>query len=222
MRSMVEGASAVPLASSCPAKRGRGPCEAWWKGLRHQRWHKLPDKPPRCTPPPPRKCAVPLPRCAGADERQHSRGAPSRPSHANHYAQEKRPREAKRRKAHAIHCPRFRKQVYAVCATRPLRGRAPNGARSPSGASPRTCHASRNQHWLSPRPCFLGPGSRGYHPPSPVPVQRAPRRPVVLPDERCPGPPGSGVQIRARAPHPAPLPGLPRESDPRMSGIFSH
>ena len=34
--------------------------------------------------------------------------------HANHHAQEKRPREAERRKAHAIHCPRFRKQVYAV------------------------------------------------------------------------------------------------------------
>ena len=81
------------------------------------------------------------------------------------------------------------------------------------------CHASRNQHWLSPRPCFLGPGSGGCHPPSPVPVQRAPHRPVILPDQRCPGPPGSGVQIRARAPHPAPLPGLPRESDPRMSGI---
>jgi hypothetical protein len=95
-----------------------------------------------------------------------------------------------------------------------------NGARSPSGASPRTRHASRNQHWLSPRPCFLRPGSGGCHPPSPVPVQRAPRRPVVLPDQRCPGPPGSGVQIRARAPHPAPRSGMPREHDPRMSEIL--
>jgi hypothetical protein len=28
-----------------------------------------------------------------------------------------------------------------------------------------TRHASRNQHWLSPRPCFLGPGYCGRHPP---------------------------------------------------------
>ena len=45
--------------------------------------------------------------------------------------------------------------------TRPPRGRAPNGARSPSGASPRTRHASRNQHWLSPRPCFPDPAPAG-------------------------------------------------------------
>ena len=32
----------------------------------------------------------------------------------------------------------------------------------------------------------------------PVPVQRAPRRPVVLPDQRCPGPPGCGVTNPAR------------------------
>ena len=54
-------------------------------------------------------------------------------------------REAKRRKAHANHVPRniskrrrllmYRRQVYAVCATYLLRGCAPYGARSPSGAS---------------------------------------------------------------------------------------
>src|SRR5580693_10202627 len=36
----------------------------------------------------------------------------------------------------------------------------------------------------------------------PIPVQRAPRRPVIVPAGRCPKPPGSGVQIRPRAPHP--------------------
>ena len=74
----------------------------------------------------------------------------------------------------------------------PRTSSAPGRARFPALRSG-TRHASRNQHWLSPRPCFLGPGSGGCHPPSPVPVQRAPRRPVVLPDQRCPGPPGTGV-----------------------------
>src|SRR5580700_119077 len=36
----------------------------------------------------------------------------------------------------------------------------------------------------------------------PIPVQRAPRRPVIVPAGRCPKPPGSGLQIRPRAPHP--------------------
>jgi hypothetical protein len=36
----------------------------------------------------------------------------------------------------------------------------------------------------------------------PIPVQRAPRRPVIVPAGRCPEPPGSGLQIRPRAPHP--------------------
>ena len=54
-------------------------------------------------------------------------------------------RKAKRRKAHANHVPRniskrrrllmYRRRVYAVCATHLLRGCAPYGARSPSGAS---------------------------------------------------------------------------------------
>ena len=110
------------------------------------------DKPPRRAPPPPRKCAVPLPRCAGADKRQRSRGAALRPSHANHHAQEKTKEGGGAPKdACAIHCPRCNRQH---CCYRLRCGRAPNGARSPSGASPRTRHASRNQHWLSPGPCF--------------------------------------------------------------------
>jgi hypothetical protein len=36
----------------------------------------------------------------------------------------------------------------------------------------------------------------------PIPVQRAPRRPVIVPAGRCPEPPGSGLQIRPREPHP--------------------
>ena len=176
------------------------------------------DNPHRRTPPPPRQCAVPLLRCAGADERQHSRGAASHPTHANHHAQEKNRgrRSAERRMPSIVRAFANKSTRYAplvCCADARQTGRA--AFRRFAANSPRQSQPA----WLSPRPCFLT-GSRGCHPPSPVPVQRAPRRPVFLPDQRCPGPPGSGVQIRTRAPHPAPLPGLPRESDPRMSDIL--
>jgi hypothetical protein len=42
--------------------------------------------------------------------------------------------------------------------------------------------------------------------------KRAPRGPVVMPDEQGPKPPESGVRIRAQAPHPAPLQGSSREA----------
>jgi hypothetical protein len=42
-----------------------------------------------------------------------------------------------------------------------------------------------------------------------IAVKRAPRRPVLVPVERWPWPPGSGLHVRARAPRPAPLSGLP-------------
>ena len=176
------------------------------------------DNPHLCTPPPPRIARSPSPA---------ARGRMSVSTLAARHRARVMPTTTRKKKTEgggapkgACHPLSALSQTFAVCATRLLRGRAPNGARSPSGASPRTRHASRNQHWLSPRPCFLGPGSGGCHPPSPVPVQRAPRRPVFLPDQRCPGPPGSGVQIRARAPHPAPLSGHASRNDPRMSEIL--
>src|SRR5580692_8727300 len=45
---------------------------------------------------------------------------------------------------------------------------------------------TRHTSWLSPRPRFPRPGFGGRYPPTPVSVQRAPRRPVVVPDERDP------------------------------------
>jgi len=177
------------------------------------------DKPPRRAPPPPRKCAVPLPRCAGADKRQRSRGAALRPSHANHHAQEKTKEGGGAPKdACAIHCPRCNRQH---CCYRLRCGRAPNGARSPSGASPR--HSPRQSQPALAQPWAVLPGTRlvRRYPPSPVPVKRAPRRPVLVPAERYPEPPGDGVQIRTRAPHPAPRSGMPREHDPQVSEIHA-
>ena len=55
-------------------------------------------------------------------------------------------------------------------------------------------------HKLSSRPRFLGRGLGGCYPLPPVPVQRAPRRPVLMPDGRSPG--AARVQ-RERTPPPA-------------------
>ncbi len=79
----------------------------------------------------------------------------------------------------------------------PGRGSAPKaGARSPSGATPR--HSPR----LLPLGSAPGRASWNYRVqtggPSPAPVQRAPRGPVVVPVGRFPKPPGSGVCRSAR------------------------
>ena len=118
-------------------------------------------------------------------------------------------REAERRKAQSSRWPRVCKQVYAVCATHLLRGSALlRGALAFRRSHRGTRHAGRNQHWLSSGPCFPGLEL------APVPVKRAPRGPVLVPVERGPKPPGNGMQGRARAPHPAPCSGVPREHDP--------
>ena len=209
----------MPLASSCPAKRGRGHAKHGGRGFGINAGTSFQTN---------LLAARPLHRASARSPSPAARGRMSVSILAAHPCARVMPATTRKKKTEGGGAPKgachplsalSQTSVRSMRHSSAARTRA-NGARSPSGASPRTRHASRNQHWLSPRPCFLGPGSGGCHPPSPVPVQRAPRRPVVLPDQRCPGPPGSGTQIRARAPHPAPLPGLPRESDPRMSGTF--
>ena len=131
----------------------------------------------------------------------------------------KRPREAKRRKAHAIHCPRFRKRVYAVCATRLLRGRAPSGARSPSGASPRLA---------TPVATSIGsaPGRVSWDPaPAGVTRLRLSQSSALRTDRSVcrtngvQGRPGASANPRAGTASRSAFQVLPRESDPRMSGI---
>jgi hypothetical protein len=82
--------------------------------------------------------------------------------------------------------------------------------------------------WLSSRPLFPGTwqsarsenhapaktAKRVFCPPSPVLVQRAPRGPVVVPDDGAPEPPGNGLQNRARAPHSLRFQECPREGVP--------
>ena len=101
----------------------------------------------------------------------------------------------RRREPSACGAEAGRRQVYAVCATRLHR------ARSPLGAPPR--HSLR----LSPRNSAPGRVSwdlvmSGVTRFSPVPVQRAPRRPVVMPDERNPRASRErGYEPRPQAPH---------------------
>src|SRR5580700_5565156 len=52
------------------------------------------------------------------------------------------------------------------------------------------------------RPGFLGRGLNGRYPPSPVPVQGCTSHPGHHAGRLIPKPPGSGLQIRPRAPHP--------------------
>ena len=101
----------------------------------------------------------------------------------------------RRRKPSACGAEAGRRQVYAICATHLHR------ARSPLGAPPR--HSLR----LLPRNSAPGRVSwdaamSGVTRLSPVPVQRAPRRPVMMPDERNPRASRErGYEPRPRAPH---------------------
>ena len=71
--------------------------------------------------------------------------------------------------------------------------------------------ASADAAWLSPRPRFLRLGSAGCYPALGLSQSSELLAvPVLLPVERCPGPPGSGVYGAARG-HPLSLriPGVP-------------
>jgi hypothetical protein len=83
------------------------------------------------------------------------------------------------------------------CGSRPFGARSSDGV--PPRLSPKGIIPSQR---LSFRPGFLGRGLNGRYPPSPVPVQGAPPTPVIMPGDMMPKPPGSGLQIRPRAPHP--------------------
>ena len=84
-------------------------------------------------------------------------------------------------------------------------------ARAPCGAPPRARFGELTPQLSSSRASWVrrhrvSPAS------SPVPVQRAPRRPVHhLPAGRCPEPPGSGCIVRPRAPHSLHFRKYPRE-----------
>jgi len=69
--------------SSLPATAGRGDrAFARWEGRRHLRTFNYASEALPHTPPPPHFVRSPSPACAGADEFDHSRGAPLRPSYA--------------------------------------------------------------------------------------------------------------------------------------------
>jgi hypothetical protein len=97
------------------------------------------------------------------------------------------------------------------------------GGRTPTDAEPTTAlahgarsaerarlsafhHGSRLRDYSSRRlgfrPGFLGLGLNGRYPPSPVPVQGCTSHPGHHAGRLIPKPPGSGLQIRPRAPHP--------------------
>ena len=99
-----------------------------------------------------------------------------------------KPREAERRKAHAIHCPRTADKSTQSAQLVCFRGSAPNSARARLPALRRgTRQRSRNRLWLNSRTTFPGTRlGRVFCPPRARPVQRAPRRPVLLRAKWCP------------------------------------
>ena len=101
-----------------------------------------------------------------------------------------RKKEAKRRKAQAVHCPH-----------RSSRGRGrrsdPNGDRSPSGAPQRRLPRRANAR-TQPRPRFTRNTMRRCYLRLESRLSEAPRAPVIMPAGTMPGPPGSGVTSPAR------------------------
>ena len=89
------------------------------------------------------------------------------------------------------------------------RQRAPSGARSPSGASPRRSRTRPNVS-TQPRPRFTPINGCGRYPHHDWRLSEAPRAPILLPAGSMPGPPGSGAHIlRPQEPHPLRLPKVP-------------
>ena len=171
-------------------------------------------------PPPPRFAWSPSPaslRYAVADKQNRSRGALMRPSFAHHHhaiPKKIRPQQIKGGEA-----PKGAIQPLAAQHRQALppidaraRLRAITEARPPSGASPR--HSPGRTH-----PALAQPQNRvsrhlelaGVLPAYILAsVKRAPRRPVVLPVDRCPKAARERIAfIRARAPHSLRLPKVP-------------
>jgi hypothetical protein len=130
----------------------------------------------------------------------------TRPSHASTTKKIRlrlKKREAERRKAHAIHCPRTAdKSMQSAQTNLRAAARQKVGARSPSGASLRLASAVATTSGSAPDPRFLGRGRAGV-----LPVVSLSKSCELLADRSfcrpsgAPEPPGSGLQIRARAPH---------------------
>ena len=90
------------------------------------------------------------------------------------------------RSADRRHCPVTAPRRRALPLVGARGAGAPYGARSPTGAPPRFLHRRTN---ATAQPQAVLPGTRlrnGRYPSPPVPVQRASRRPVVVPAGRLP------------------------------------
>ena len=91
------------------------------------------------------------------------------------------------RSADRRHCPVTAPRKARVTTSLGARGAgAPYGARSPTGAPPRFLHRRTN---ATAQPQAALPGTwlrNGRYPSPPVPVQRASRRPVIMPAGRLP------------------------------------
>ena len=156
-------------------------------------------------------CSRPLPSAGEVNMRKHSRGAMASEFCLVRSRQPpKQRRKSLPRKEGRSSAARRAFRIRATPQTLPSAGvrarrRADRGAlasRRFTAALATGCDPDDS----APGRASWDPASRGRYPLSPVPVQRAPRRPVVMPDGRCPGPPGSGVTTpRPRAPHLAPL-----------------
>jgi hypothetical protein len=90
------------------------------------------------------------------------------------------------RSADRRHCPVTAPRRRALPLVGARGAGAPYGARSPTGAPPRFLHRRTN---ATAQPQAALPGTRlrnGRYPSPPVPVQRASRRPVIVPAGRLP------------------------------------
>jgi hypothetical protein len=86
------------------------------------------------------------------------------------------------------HCPRIADKSTQSAQNQSARGSAPKSGRARLPALHcGTRQRSRNRLWLSSRTTFPGTRlGRVFCPPRACPVQRAPRRPVLLPAKWCP------------------------------------
>jgi hypothetical protein len=140
---------------------------------------------------------------------------PLHPSFAKKESQASRRREAERRQAH-LHCPRHTVRRCRLSVRR--RGRGSSGSRSPLGAPPR--HLPRKvMPWLSPGRVSWDVRNRGRYPRPLSQSSEAPRRPVVMPADPMPGPPGSGVTSPARRNRTRPINRLSPVDDPSIGEL---